>query len=537
MSMELHRISTTACDDPSRLADVVFVHGLMGDAYRTWRHSEDEASSWPHWVAEAYANVGVWSLGYPASLSKWSRAPQWFRRHVLRKGDANPAAGHAMALERRAVNVLDRLLQRKLGRRPLIFVCHSLGGLLVKQVLHASAMARDEQGPSIVAATTHVMFLATPHRGAVLANLAKAMTILLRTTVVADDLMAHGAHLQNLGEDYKTHARRYGFETHVYYEDIGLGGSDILVVNSTSADPGIGRLPVPLDRDHGSICKPREKDDPVCERLREILERIGKGTHAPDGEAGEKPRGTERKETSSSPPVAYDPLTLDPGVFIGRETQLAQLRATLLPESGSALMPVVVEGMAGAGKSRLVEEFLRRHWLPAQGVTPEAATTGHVLRLELTHDDVRDARALGQRLAEDMKEPAGGDDLWGRLRKALRSGPNDRPRLLRVDNVDGPVQAAAAAEVARQLRGCAMVFTARLHDWTGAGWVRISAPPLPLPEAIRRHRCRCRRRSSFCRKKCARSIRSGCRLKPQPGCWPGSWAACRWPCISSPAIL
>lgn len=180
----------------------------------------------------------------------------------------------------------------------------------------------------------------------------------------------------------------------------------------------------------------------------------------------------------------YDPLTLDPGVFVGRDAELGQLSAALLPESGGAPKPTVIEGMAGAGKSRLVEEFVRRHWLPAQGVMVDDATTLHVPRLELRPDDARDARALGRELADSLKLVASDDSLWACLREALRSGTDGRPRLLRVDNVDCPVQASAAAELAAQLRSCAMVFTARQHGWTGAGWARVPTSPLPLPKAI-----------------------------------------------------
>lgn len=55
---ELRKVSATACDDPQRMADVVFIHGLGGDASGTWRYGESNDTSWPHWLAQDFPQVG-----------------------------------------------------------------------------------------------------------------------------------------------------------------------------------------------------------------------------------------------------------------------------------------------------------------------------------------------------------------------------------------------------------------------------------------------------------------------------------------------
>ncbi|MCC7249188.1 MAG: hypothetical protein IT473_11260, partial [Lysobacter sp.] len=376
---ELHPISDVCKDSArrdTRRADVVFVHGLMGDPFATWRHGESDENSWPHWVAKAFPDVGVWSLGYPAALSKWPRWVRQFGGLFVQMQSSRTGRGHAMQLQRRAVNALDRLTQKGLGKRPLIFVCHSLGGLLVKQMLHAAMMSREPREKAIAEAVSDVMFLATPHHGADLADLAKGLSTLLQATVIADDLKAHGAHLQELAEDYKTHAEGLGIQTHTYYEDIGVLGSDVLVVNSTSANPGIGRRPVALDRDHGSICKPLERDDPVCERLREILEASGKAKAAPALESIEGQIVTTRQpQPVQAPPLqvhvqvhvpqpqsALDQIPTTPcqlpqaaSKFFGREDALDALVARLRAGNNT-----VVIGAAGMGKTALAAEALHR---------------------------------------------------------------------------------------------------------------------------------------------------------------------------------
>ena len=113
----LHEISVKR--SISRKGDIVYIHGLDGDWRETWEAEGDKDKFWPEWVAEDIPEVTVWSLEYDVPSTLWK-------------------AGTSMSLPDRALNVLAALEASGVGDRDLIFVTHSLGGLLVKQMLPKS---------------------------------------------------------------------------------------------------------------------------------------------------------------------------------------------------------------------------------------------------------------------------------------------------------------------------------------------------------------------------------------------------------------
>src|SRR5258708_4509215 len=89
-------------------ANVIFIHGLGGHAYDTWRRGTDFRSFWPLWLARDIKGLTVYTLSYAAPASNW--------------------LGTAMPLQDQAVNVLECLLgEPALRSHSITFVCHSLG--------------------------------------------------------------------------------------------------------------------------------------------------------------------------------------------------------------------------------------------------------------------------------------------------------------------------------------------------------------------------------------------------------------------------
>jgi hypothetical protein len=286
-----------------RQLDVVFVHGLGGDPIETWRSGTDENTSWPHWLALQFGTqIGVWSLGYAAAPSKWQGIPFF--------GGKDPDAGAAMSLPRRAENALDRLVGAGIGQRPLCFITHSLGGLLVKSILRRSAGSLlAPERLQVVEQCRGVLFLATPHHGSRLADLAGAIKVYL-PSVSTLDLKDNDDHLMDLYEWYRGYAPSHHILTRSYYENKENKGV-VIVVPRSSADPGVaGETALgntPLDRDHLEISKPRNRDDQAYIGSTQLIRQIlSSGTSA----AG--PERTSTTNTSGATATSGSPQPLPP---------------------------------------------------------------------------------------------------------------------------------------------------------------------------------------------------------------------------------
>src|ERR1700730_13104132 len=113
-------------------ASVIFVHGLGGHAYDTWRRATrrreapEDVTFWPLWLAEDVDGISVYTMAYEGPASNW--------------------LGTSLPLQDRAVNVLEVLLSEPgLKSGPIVFICHSLGGLIVKQILLDLQQQKDRR--------------------------------------------------------------------------------------------------------------------------------------------------------------------------------------------------------------------------------------------------------------------------------------------------------------------------------------------------------------------------------------------------------
>jgi hypothetical protein len=116
-------------------------------------------------------------------------------------------------------------------------------------------------------------------------------------------------------------------------------------------------------------------------------------------------------------------------VFVGRGADLKKLATCVLPEDGRR-RPVVVSGMAGVGKSYLVDRFYAEN---------KDRFPGGYIRLALDPENLAPAAELLAQIADRLKLPPGDAGVVAaRLREPLS--------LVHVENVDtGDAEAVVGA--------------------------------------------------------------------------------------------
>jgi pimeloyl-ACP methyl ester carboxylesterase len=344
------------CANPKRRGDVIFVHGLNGNARDYWFPPGEPEKYWPAWLGEDLPDVGVWSLGYENAA---------FKERKFTFLGSKGYRGFAMPLVDRADDVLLRLGLEGVGERPLVFVGHSMGGLLVKQLLRSANDSSDAKWRAVVEQTRGVCFIATPHIGSDLAKLAHYFGSLLGINVAVDELRPHEPLLRDLNRWYRDFVSRdeVAIKTLSFYEMKPLPGLGKRVVEPGDADPGVPRAGLhPLDEDHNSICKPTSKAASIYQRCLKFADAecltarppsVRTGPESPEVLLAVKPLASLEAEETNPPPLVPSAKVATPRAAQPRAVDRVTLLRLVsrLSDSDMALLVSLVEG-AGSRVSR-----------------------------------------------------------------------------------------------------------------------------------------------------------------------------------------
>jgi len=252
--------------------DVVFVHGLWGGVFFTWRQREkdgfDSGASdisnfsfcWPRdWLLEdvqSRDHVRLIGCDFDSYLSQW--------------GDDCPIQNFNRNLDERSEDMLTSLMMAGVGSRPVIFVGHSMGGLIIKKMLLLAQS--NERFQSVAANTKGVVFYSTPHAGSEIARMNPVLKYIVFPSIEVQELEMDHPDLHILNDYFKKFVQQFKTRVISFGETLPTRhlGMDIQFVPEHSADPGVGEFhAVPYN--HIDICKPENVRSVLYRKLYNLL--------------------------------------------------------------------------------------------------------------------------------------------------------------------------------------------------------------------------------------------------------------------------
>lgn len=199
------------------VVQIVFVHGLFGHPRKTWAPSKaagdgsDSDFFWPRHLGEIIPDAQILTWGYDADIN-----------HFLSSASQNTVHQHASNLLSDLVDERERTgFQGK-----IIFVAHSLGGIVVKDALNKSSSNEGTSVKQIAPSTYGIIFLGTPHRGSKTASLGKYAYEISRAFTQAPNLRLlrslerNSEVLDRIGDDFAQTLLRFEFKLCSFREEM-----------------------------------------------------------------------------------------------------------------------------------------------------------------------------------------------------------------------------------------------------------------------------------------------------------------------------
>ncbi|KAL6831383.1 hypothetical protein J3E69DRAFT_379208 [Trichoderma sp. SZMC 28015] len=447
------------------IVDIVFVHGLQGHPSKTWTYrpktpdsieaststgekeekrknilpkflksskvsptgnKQLDATTLPEdndaqpkpifWPADLLPNTcpdsRILTFGYDSKITKYNA------------GEINPNGifSHSKDL----LLALRGERERDPSRR-LVFVAHSLGGIVVKEMLARSSSSVEDELRNIVESTALVLFLGTPHRGsqdvAALGEVVRFVVSSLgmeTTPALLDPLRLKTTDLIRVQEDFSALWQKHDFRVKTFQEGLILAKLRKKVVPDYSSLIGDYREHAEtLQANHIEMCRYSGPDDPnyrkVAGELRSIYRSIPR-LKAIDAPSDQRIRFT--KSVLSTVPAKKPRNRVD-----ATEACLASLH------EGRGLL--WLKGKPGAGKSMLIKEAFHRAALEqVESNYRTAAFFFNAKGVELEHSSLGLYKSLlYQLLPRDRYGLLRFHTLWEKKSELVRQGVVEESNL------------------------------------------------------------------------------------------------------------
>ncbi|OAF67854.1 hypothetical protein A3Q56_04403 [Intoshia linei] len=250
--------------------DIIFVHGINGNPYKTWRCTLDGnklvsngnkrwTSNWPlDLLTKDIPNCRIISFRMDNPLMPRNDYTDKEEKTFIGKSKL----------------ILPELKKIGIGKKPIIWIGHSLGGIQIKHILLMAS--NDERYSDIFYNTKGIAFCATPHNGSSWAKTGRALRVPCSDEIVQ---LSDSEKLGKLQSDFMTLVNdRKNIKLLNMMENKKtkhfMNMINFLVVPPKESDIGVSN--VIIDSDHNNIVKPRDVNS---KSYKEILNFINESIH------------------------------------------------------------------------------------------------------------------------------------------------------------------------------------------------------------------------------------------------------------------
>ncbi|CAD5206128.1 unnamed protein product [Bursaphelenchus okinawaensis] len=224
------------CSDDEPKLDIVFVHGFRGSVFRTWRQKDQLGGGkttqyWPmEWLpGDIQAPVRILAIDYATKFLRFGKVSD--------------------RIQDRSQTFQQSLSSVGVGDRPILFICHSMGGLLIKQMLL--------DNPEFFKKTVGVVFMATPHRGS---PVVAYIHTILRPTEDIRLLRLDSEYNKDLHQKFAEASQDIPLVTTIIENKLTpIFGTHKTIVPAESAFFGRGTV-YHAEEHHHNVCKPANRE-------------------------------------------------------------------------------------------------------------------------------------------------------------------------------------------------------------------------------------------------------------------------------------
>ncbi|MCJ1245218.1 hypothetical protein MMC30_002420 [Trapelia coarctata] len=334
-------MSTDDKDDTDNVhSSIVAIHGLDGHWKRSWT---DEASGmfWLQtFLPDAVPNARIYSYGYDANTHGSSP--------VLQRSIDD----HAL---RMVTDLVRERRRTQSNKKPIIFVAHSLGGIVLKSALlhsHNATAAHLPDHRSIKISTYGIVFLGTPQQGVKGAEIANLILNIgsLRFNVILSGIQKQCRDYLAISGDFVTKCFYEARETPTL-----MGFHKMIVPRVSAVLPGAANVePIAMNKNHLTMAKFSSEVD---NDLRSVSDHIAFMTEdAPrevartwDVELKKLAIGAKRRPLPFTVPFGRDEK------FVVRQPIIDALKG--LTRTDNIHRRIALVGRGGTGKTALAIEY------------------------------------------------------------------------------------------------------------------------------------------------------------------------------------